>query len=298
MAKVNLFSRILKIAEYLLGKRSELNRINHNDALLAKVVLDIHRKRVESEIVSLPLHSIRPIHPIDRGEALKSKENRVRIVEGSKNEISASGKITLALSSIEHPMKMNWLPALLLSACMFSQDGSPDKAGYAFKELAGFTYVYRNGAIADSFPLPETLQRYYENRVNNGFLTNMKIEIKGDSFFAATRFTILGAARDTAISGRLGKSDADYINLFPAHGCDSMVDGDKIFNMCFGKKGAALSIDICFDLIYEDSTFALETIDIARNMGWNNVPGMKCSERGESEGNMFRSDLALTLTPR
>ena len=70
--------RFINFLRYLAGNKSELKRINRNDALLAKVVVDIHRKRAETEFILTPLHSILPIHPIDRGEALRSKEKRVR----------------------------------------------------------------------------------------------------------------------------------------------------------------------------------------------------------------------------
>lgn len=61
---------------------------------MAKVVLDIHRLRTGSGFVHVPLHSILPIHPIDRGEALASKEKRIRILEGVRGEWAASGRIT------------------------------------------------------------------------------------------------------------------------------------------------------------------------------------------------------------
>jgi hypothetical protein len=60
---------------------------------MAKVVLDIHRKRTHSEFVHVPLHAILPIHPIDRGEAKDTKDKRVLAVEANQGSIPLSGRI-------------------------------------------------------------------------------------------------------------------------------------------------------------------------------------------------------------
>lgn len=84
-------ARILAFLRYLLGKRSELSRLGKSDALMAKVVLDIHRKRTGSGFVFAPLHAILPIHPIDRGEAQGTRDRRMLAIGAAA--LPVSGRI-------------------------------------------------------------------------------------------------------------------------------------------------------------------------------------------------------------
>ncbi len=61
---------------YLLGKRGELAYMDHKDAYMAKVVMDIHRKRTGKTMVRVPLAQLEPIHRIDRESALRSARER------------------------------------------------------------------------------------------------------------------------------------------------------------------------------------------------------------------------------
>lgn len=61
---------------YLLGKRGELAQMDYKDAYMAKVVLDIHRKRRDKRIVLVPLAQLDPIHRIDRESALRTTAER------------------------------------------------------------------------------------------------------------------------------------------------------------------------------------------------------------------------------
>ncbi len=61
---------------YLLGKRGELAHMDHKDAYMAKVVMDIHRKRTGKILVHVPLAQMEPIHRIDRESALRSTRER------------------------------------------------------------------------------------------------------------------------------------------------------------------------------------------------------------------------------
>lgn len=61
---------------YLLGKRGELAHMDHKDAYMAKVVMDIHRKRTGKSLVRVPLAQLDPIHRIDRESALRSARER------------------------------------------------------------------------------------------------------------------------------------------------------------------------------------------------------------------------------
>ena len=61
---------------YLIGKRSEVAHMDYKDAYMAKVVLDIHRKRRDKRIVLVPLAALEPIHRIDRDNALAATRAR------------------------------------------------------------------------------------------------------------------------------------------------------------------------------------------------------------------------------
>lgn len=63
---------------------------------MGKVVLDIHRKRTHTAFESLPLHDIRPIHPIDRGVAKESLDQRILAAREASGEIGSDRRITRA----------------------------------------------------------------------------------------------------------------------------------------------------------------------------------------------------------
>ncbi len=61
---------------YLLSKRSEVAQMDYKDAYMAKVIMDIHRKRTGKSLVRVPLAQLDPIHRIDRESALRSARER------------------------------------------------------------------------------------------------------------------------------------------------------------------------------------------------------------------------------
>lgn len=85
---------IKKFISYLFGKKSELSDLSAKDALLAKVILDIHRKRTHSEYVFVPLFSLKPIHAIDRENALRTTSKRAEKLQMFKEELLAKHQIT------------------------------------------------------------------------------------------------------------------------------------------------------------------------------------------------------------
>jgi len=94
-----MINRLKTIFLYLLGKRSELSELETKDLLLAKVVLDIHRKRTHSSPALLPLFLIKQIHAIDRENAIKATKQRTKMLETVKEELitkSELNKATLA----------------------------------------------------------------------------------------------------------------------------------------------------------------------------------------------------------
>ena len=92
-----MLNRIKKFFRYLLNKRSELKDLDTKDALLAKVVLDIHRKRTHSSFAMVPLFAVRQIHIIDRDSAIASTEKRIQIVSAARQALLAKREISKAL---------------------------------------------------------------------------------------------------------------------------------------------------------------------------------------------------------
>lgn len=75
---------------YLLGKRSEMAQLDYKDAYMAKVVLDIHRKRRDKRIVLVPLAKLAPIHRIDRENALAATRARAEALRAHRDALLAT----------------------------------------------------------------------------------------------------------------------------------------------------------------------------------------------------------------
>ena len=71
--------------QYLLGKRGELAALDHKDAYMAKVIMDIHRKRTGKRLVRLPLEQLDPIHRIDRESALRTAQQRAESLHAHRD---------------------------------------------------------------------------------------------------------------------------------------------------------------------------------------------------------------------
>ncbi len=76
--------------QYLLGKRGELAHMDHKDAYMAKVVMDIHRKRTGKTLVQVPLAQLEPIHRIDRESALRSARERADALRAHRDALLAT----------------------------------------------------------------------------------------------------------------------------------------------------------------------------------------------------------------
>ncbi|MCP3978619.1 MAG: hypothetical protein GY716_04695 [bacterium] len=62
-------------------------QLSNRDALLAKVVVDIHRHREDKVTATVPLFSLHQVHPIDRGTALAKLNDRVDALRASRDEL-------------------------------------------------------------------------------------------------------------------------------------------------------------------------------------------------------------------
>lgn len=83
-----------KFLRYLLGKRSELEELELKDLVMAKTILDIHRKRSSKAVVRLSLFALFPIHVIDRAEAIEALQERIAALEPHRAAFLASGQLT------------------------------------------------------------------------------------------------------------------------------------------------------------------------------------------------------------
>lgn len=102
---MELVAKIRKLAGYLLGKKSEVRDMDVKDAVLAKVVLDIHRKRTHTECISVPLFSVYPVHALDRPNALAETERRARKLASVKPLLADKKDLTRSVL-------MEYLPSI------------------------------------------------------------------------------------------------------------------------------------------------------------------------------------------
>ena len=93
-----MLHKISKFINYLIGKRSELADLEAKDALLAKTIIDIHRKRTHSDFVIVPLFSLKQIHAIDHENAITATKNRV--ISLKKNKVMLLEKKTLTRDNL------------------------------------------------------------------------------------------------------------------------------------------------------------------------------------------------------
>jgi hypothetical protein len=85
-----MLATLSKWWHYLLGKRSELAALDHKDAYMAKVVMDIHRKRIGKQLARVPLAQLEPIHRIDRENALRATRERADALRTHRDALLAS----------------------------------------------------------------------------------------------------------------------------------------------------------------------------------------------------------------
>ncbi len=85
---------VKKFFSYLWGKRSELSQMDEKDALLAKLVMDIHRKRTHSSVIMVNLFDLHPVHPIDRENAMEATKKRIAMLEQNKKQIQEVKALT------------------------------------------------------------------------------------------------------------------------------------------------------------------------------------------------------------
>lgn len=85
-----------RFGSYLLGKSDEVQDLDLKDMLMAKVILDIHRTRTSKEFVFLPVGHLKPIHKLDRPNAIRATEARVEALGPHRERLLAAGRLTCA----------------------------------------------------------------------------------------------------------------------------------------------------------------------------------------------------------
>jgi hypothetical protein len=112
------FAEAGKIARYLSGKRSELEDLDLKDVVMAKAILDIHRKRSRKERVNLPLFALRQIHTLDRENAIQATRQRVEALQRHRRELLRQG--TLSCDTLARYLpSVSWIKVVQESADSF-----------------------------------------------------------------------------------------------------------------------------------------------------------------------------------
>lgn len=85
------WEKVLSLVSYVFGKRDELTEMGPSDVLMAKVILDIHRKRTHTSFVMAPLYGLHPIHPLDRDGVMETTRQRAEALTNHRAEILDAG---------------------------------------------------------------------------------------------------------------------------------------------------------------------------------------------------------------
>ena len=83
-----------RFGAYLVGKSDDVQDLDLKDLLMAKVILDIHRKRVRKEFIFVPLGHLKPIHGLDRPNAIRATEARVEALGPHRVRLLVTGRLT------------------------------------------------------------------------------------------------------------------------------------------------------------------------------------------------------------
>jgi hypothetical protein len=105
---MNPLTEAKKLLRYLRGKRSELEDLDVKDIVMAKVILDIHRKRTRKEIVDVPLFALWPIHNLDRENAIEATRRRIEALQPHRQELLQQGRLSCEMLARYLP-SVSWI---------------------------------------------------------------------------------------------------------------------------------------------------------------------------------------------
>jgi len=100
-----------RFGAYLVGKSDEIQDLDLKDLLMAKVILDIHRTRTRKQLVYIPLAFLKPIHKLDRPNAIKATGARVEALTQHHERFLAAGRLTCADLAQVLP-SVSWIKAV------------------------------------------------------------------------------------------------------------------------------------------------------------------------------------------
>ena len=105
---MNPVHELRKLAAYLLAKRTEVQDLDVLEIVLAKVILDIHRKRLRKDLGMVPLFHLKPIHRLDRETAIQATERRVEMLRSERDALLAAREITCKMLAEVLP-SVSWI---------------------------------------------------------------------------------------------------------------------------------------------------------------------------------------------
>ncbi len=82
-----IWRRLRRAAAYLWSKLPEVVDLGPKDALLAKLVLDIHRQRSHTTEQMVDLHRLEPVHALDRPEVIAKVADRCRALRAVEQDL-------------------------------------------------------------------------------------------------------------------------------------------------------------------------------------------------------------------
>lgn len=93
-------NEIKRLWEWLYGKRTEVAQMDHRDAYMGKIVLEILQTSTENKFQYIPLYNLKPIHPVDNREnTIKATQERASKVSEYKEKILKTKKVSKELIS-------------------------------------------------------------------------------------------------------------------------------------------------------------------------------------------------------
>lgn len=105
---MSVINEIKKMVKYLLGKVVELKDMEPKDAMLGKVVIDIHKKKKKSEFVLVPLYALKQLHAIDRDNAVQATEKRAALLMENKARLLKKKDMTREVLN-EYLKSVSWI---------------------------------------------------------------------------------------------------------------------------------------------------------------------------------------------
>lgn len=88
------FSNAVNFVKYLFEKRCEFKSLGYKDILMTRAILKIHDEKVRKNLKLVPLKNLLLLHGLDRKNALKKVEERIRSLELHKHELLKSKQLT------------------------------------------------------------------------------------------------------------------------------------------------------------------------------------------------------------